>query len=286
MPTPDRRDRFATVDDAEIHYSEWGDADGFPVVCVHGFSRHGRDFDDLAAALAGEDGYRVVCPDVPGRGLSEWSDDPAADYTAEALAASVVGLCEDLGLGSVHWVGTSMGGAMGIRVASGPLRDRIARLVLNDIGPGPVEDGGRREGGERIETYLRDPPALETLRELDDYFVEIYGRRGATGDVQDRTLHSARRTDDGRWTPNYDPDCVGVRFDAYEPRDLWDEWEAVDAPTLLLRGAESDVLSAAETEEMVARRPGTAVVEYPGVGHAPSLSRPEQIDEIAAFLAG
>lgn len=287
MTDANREDRFVTVDGTEIHYSAWGDDDGPPVVCVHGFSRNGRDFDDLAAALAGEYGFRVLCPDVPGRGLSEWSSDPATDYTSEALAASMAGFCDELHLDGLHWVGTSMGGAMGIRVASGALQGRIERLVLNDIGPGPIEPQEEPgEGAERISSYLSNPPTVDTFRELEEYFADIYGDNRVGTDIRHLTLHSARRTDDGGWTPNYDPDIVGTRFEEYEPRDLWDEWDAIAAPTLVLRGAESDVLSEATFEAMVERRPGTEVVEYPGVGHAPSLSPPEQIETVAEFLSG
>ena len=278
-----RRDGLVDVDGTEIHYSAWGDRDADPVVCVHGFSRTGRDFDDLAAALA--DDYRVLCPDVPGRGMSEWSQSPETDYTAAALAGAIEGFVDAVGLDAMRWVGTSMGGAMGIRLAGTTLRDRITHLVLNDIGPGPVEDEGERGGTERIGDYLANPPRVRTLSALEAYFRDVYGANKPNADLRRLALTSARRTDDGDWTPNYDPEIVAVRFDDPEPRDLWDEWEAVRADPLILRGAESDVLSGAELAEMTRRR-DAEVVEYPGIGHAPSLASPEQIAAVSDFLSG
>lgn len=277
-----RTDRFATVDGTEIHYSEWGDRSDPPVVCVHGFSRTGRDFDDLAHALSAE--YWVVCPDVPGRGLSQWSQTPEEDYTSDALAAAITGFADEIGIDEMRWVGTSMGGAMGIRLASGALRDRITHLVLNDIGPGPVAPDPDREAGERISSYLSNPPTVRTLGELEAYFQQIYGGNKPNADIRRLTVTSARRTDDGHWTPNYDPDIVSVRFGDGEPRDLWDEWDRLTAEILVLRGEESDVLSTAELDTM-ADRTDCAVIEYAGVGHAPSLATAEQIDDVTGFLA-
>ena len=278
-----RRDRFASADGTEIHYSEWGDPGDEPVVCVHGFSRTGRDFDDLAHALATEHDYRVLCPDVPGRGMSEWSDAPAEDYTREALASAIAAFCDAVGLTDFRWIGTSMGGAMGIRLAGGDLRERITHLVLNDIGPGPVEEEEEREGSERISSYLNNPPEVGTLQELEAYFRDIYGSNKPDADMRRLTVTSARRTDDGNWTPNYDPDVVGVR-EGDGRRWLWDEWEQVAADVLVLRGAESDILSAATADEMV-EKPDCEAIEYPGVGHAPSLATDEQIGAVADFLA-
>jgi pimeloyl-ACP methyl ester carboxylesterase len=285
--TAARRDRFETVDGLELHYSEWGAGNDETVVCVHGFSRNGRDFDHLAAELAGDHGYRVLCPDVPGRGLSQWSDDPGTDYTSAGLAGYVAGFCEARCPDSFHWVGTSMGGAMGIRLAGGRLRDRIDRLVLNDIGPGAVdEDAGEEtdEGRQRIYDYLSDPPTFDTYTELEAYYREIYDARDEEATDWTRfTLSSSRRTDDGGVTRDYDPEIVEVGFS--EPRgSLWAEYESITADTLVLRGGESDILAAPTATAMTERGPGAELVEFPGVGHAPSLNVPGQVEPVVSFL--
>ncbi|MFC7046722.1 alpha/beta fold hydrolase [Halobacteriaceae archaeon GCM10025711] len=113
-----RSDQFVTVDGTELHYSAWGDEDAPPVVCVHGLSRVGRDFDGLAARL--EDEYRLVCPDMPGRGLSEWADFPEAEYSPEAMSALLVAFVDELDIDTMRWVGTSMGGMLGMGLAAGP----------------------------------------------------------------------------------------------------------------------------------------------------------------------
>lgn len=282
----ERRDRFVTVDGTEIHCSEWGEPDdgGTGVVCVHGFSRNGRDFDALARTLAVEHDRWVVCPDAPGRGLSEWSQTPAETYTEPSLATTLAGLCDELEMETVRWVGTSMGGALGIRVAASHLRDRIDRLVLNDIGPVSVGSDGDREGIERIRDYLSNPPTVRTLSELEEYFRDTYGENRPNTDVRKLTLTSARRTDDGYWTPSYDPAIVDVRFDGHERRDLWDEWNDIEADVFVLRGEESDILSAETLAEMTDRKPTCEAVELSDIGHAPSLTTDDQIDPVVEFV--
>jgi pimeloyl-ACP methyl ester carboxylesterase len=285
----DRRDRLCTVDGLEIHYSEWGEGDGDPVVCVHGFSRNGRAFDTLARALA-EAGFRVLCPDVPGRGLSEWSRDPETDYRPDhpdGLPGYLRGFCEAVVDGNepIRWVGTSMGGALGIRLAGGPLRDRIGRLVVNDIGPGPVDpDPEESTGADHIRQY-RAPPTFRTLGELESYFRERYGDRDPSVDLRHLTVTSARRTEDGAWTHDYDPAIVDAYLAREGPRDLWTEWDGIEAGTFVLRGTETHVLPKSEFEAMRSRGPETAVLELPGVGHAPSLATDEQVEAVVSFLS-
>lgn len=283
-----RRDRFLTVEGLEMHYSEWGDRDGDPVVCVHGFSRNGRAFDALARALAGE-GYRVLCPDVPGRGTSEWSRNPGSDYQPydpDGLPRYLEGFCDALrgdGDEPIRWVGTSMGGALGILLAGGTLRERISHLVVNDIGPGPVGED-RSTGSDHIRQY-RDPPTFRTLGELEAYFEERYGDRDPAVDLRHMTVTSARRTDDGAWTHGYDPAIVDAYLATEGPRDLWTAWDAVEAETLVIRGTETHILPESEFEEMRSRRPEIDVVQYPGVGHAPGLESCEQIRAVTSFLS-
>ncbi len=284
----ERRDRLLTVEGLEIHYSEWGDPDGDPVVCVHGFSRNGRAFDTLARTLADE-GFRVLCPDVPGRGLSEWSTEPERDYRPDdpdGLPRYLRGFCEELvDDETVRWVGTSMGGALGIRLAGGALGDRISHLVVNDIGPGPVDlDPVDSTTSDHIRQY-RDPPTFGTLGELETYFEERYGDRDPSVDLRHMTVTSVRRTDDGTWTHDYDPAIVDAYLAREGPRDLWTEWDAIEAETLVLRGTETQILPESEFEAMRSRGPETAVLELPGVGHAPSLATDEQVEAVVSFLS-
>jgi pimeloyl-ACP methyl ester carboxylesterase len=283
-----RTDRFLTVDGIELHYSAWGDPDDPPVVCVHGLSRVGRDFDALAAAL--EDEYRVVCPDVPGRGWSEWPDDTSA-YTTEAMAERLAGFCDELGFEQVRWVGTSMGGGLGIALAGGALSDRISHLVVNDVSPDPTGDA-EEEALERIVEYVGDPPVVDTVTELESYYRELYeGRFSAMSDEEWTafTLRSARRTDDGGVTRAYDPRILeglgdgGGEEDADEGPDGWSIWESVDAELMVVHGEDSEILPTPVYEEMLERRPDAESLEVDS-GHAPMLDTAEQIEPIRAFL--
>lgn len=281
-----RRDRFVEVDGVELHYSEWGDADAPPLVCVHGLSRVGRDFDPLAERIADE--YRVICPDMPGRALSEWadSDDQAEEwYTAEFMAGLITGFYDELGLESTRYAGISMGGMLGVGLAAGPLSDRISHLLMVDVGPGPAEDESADEGIQRIIDYLTNPPRFDRLTDLEDYFRDVYDTFSPMADDEWRrlTLTSARRGDEGQWLPNYDPRIVEPLLMA-DDGDAWDAWDALDAETFVVKGEHSDILSDATFAEMVERKPDTGTLEVEGCGHVPALNVPEQVDPIRAFL--
>lgn len=283
-PVPESR--FVTVDGVELHYTEWGDPDAEPVVCVHGLSRHARDFDPLGRRLADE--YRLLCPDMAGRGRSEWmpaGGDPGDWYTVDRLAALCEGFCDELALDDVRWIGTSMGGTLGMALAAGSMRERISHLVLNDVGPAPAADEEADEGVDRIVEYLTNPPAFDRLADLEAYFRDVYATFSEMTDREwrDLTVHSARRRDDGRWTPNYDTRIVEPVVTAEPAMDPWELWGAIDAPTFVLKGAESDILADATFAEMRERRDIEALEV--DCGHAPALNVPEQIAPIRAFLA-
>lgn len=275
-----RTDEFVTVDGIELHYSDWGSTNAPPVVCVHGLSRVGRDFDPLARELAGD--YRVVCPDMPGRGLSEWNADY---YTPEAMTALLVEFCDALGFDSVRWVGTSMGGLLGMALAAEPMADRIERLVLNDVGPSPAEDESAEEGIDRIIDYLTNPATFARVSELEAYFRETYATFSEMTDEEWRrlTVTSCRRTDDGTVVQNYDTRIVEPMVTAESETDPWELWESIDAPTLVLRGERSDILAAETFEEMQRRRPEIETVLV-DCGHAPSLNTATQIEPIRALF--
>jgi pimeloyl-ACP methyl ester carboxylesterase len=272
---------YAVCAGREIHYTEWGSGNAQTVIAWHGLARTGRDMDDIAAHLAGR--YRVVCPDTIGRGLSQWSPAPEREYCLDFYAKTAVGLLDGLRIEKCHWLGTSMGGALGIRLAAGALRGRIRRLVLNDIGP---QLGAAAV--ERIRAYAGKPPVFDRMSELEGYFRTIYRPFGLLTEAQWRRLAetSARRTADGRVTPHYDPKMV-LQFE-HHPADYdqWEAYDAIDVPTLCLRGESSDLLLPDVAEAMRRRGPRAQVVTIPGCGHAPALNVPEQFALVERFLNG
>ncbi|OGB76145.1 MAG: hydrolase, partial [Burkholderiales bacterium RIFCSPLOWO2_12_FULL_67_210] len=238
--------------------------------------------DPLAAHLSGL-GHRVICPDTIGRGLSEWSPNPEVEYCLDFYARIATALVDQLGLEAFHWVGTSMGGAIGMVCAAGPLQGRIQRLLLNDIGPKLAD-----AAVERIRSYAGNPASFATVGELEQYFRTIYKPYGFLSDAQWKLLteSSTRRLPNGRVTPHYDPAMV-MQF-THHPGDyeLWDTYDRIHIPVLCLRGADSDLLQADTAEAMRDRGPRALVVTIAGCGHAPALNVPEQLDLVSRFLAG
>jgi pimeloyl-ACP methyl ester carboxylesterase len=273
--------QYIVCEGREIHYTEWGAGNPGTVIAWHGLARTGRDMDDIAAHLSAK--YRVICPDTIGRGLSQWSPTPEKEYCLAFYARTAVSLMDQLGVGEAHWLGTSMGGALGIRLAAGALKGRIRRLILNDIGP---ELGAAAVS--RIRSYAGNPPQFDRMSELEHYFRSIYKPYGWLSDEQWRRLTetSTRRTDEGKVTPHYDPKMV-VQF-IHHPQDYdqWDAWDAIDVPTLCLRGETSDLLLPEVAEAMRSRGPRAVVVTIPGCGHAPALNVPDQFALVERFFNG
>lgn len=265
----------------EIHYMEWGAEHADTVIAWHGLARTGRDMDDLAAHLSQR--WRVICPDTIGRGLSQWSPDPVAEYNLAFYSQLATALVNQLGLERFHWVGTSMGGAIGTVAAAGALRGRIQRLVLNDNGPSLAA-----AAIERIRSYAGSPAAFATVSELEAYFRTVYKPYGWLSDAQWRRLTetSVRRLADGRVTPHYDPAMVQQFISHPDDYELWEEWDRLDLPVLCLRGESSDLLLRETVDAMRERGPRAVVVEIPGCGHAPALNTPEQFALIERFLNG
>jgi pimeloyl-ACP methyl ester carboxylesterase len=263
----------------EIAYSEWGEPDNpRVVVCVHGLTRNGRDFDTLARALA--ESYRVLCPDVVGRGRSDWLKDPA-HYGYPQYLADMNALIARSAVASVDWVGTSMGGLIGMLLAAHSATP-VRRLVLNDVGPFLP-----RSALERIVGYAGDDPRFPDRSALDAYLREIYAPFGPFteaqwGDLVDSTV---RRTPAGDIALAYDPDIVvPMRAAPIEDVDLWKVWDAISCPSLLIRGQRSDVLLAQTADEMTRRGPKARLHEVEGIGHAPSLMSEDQIGLIVDWL--
>lgn len=263
-----------------IAYREWGDARNRDVlVCVHGLTRSSRDFDELARALCGQ--FRVVCPDVAGRGDSDRLAD-AKLYTWTQYVADMVTLIARLDVEAVNWLGTSMGGLIGMALAALP-GNPVARLVLNDASPVIG-----RAALERIGAYVGQERRFETLEEAESYVRTIAAPFGPHSDAQWRFLAETwvRRQEDGSWRPHYDT-RIAEAYRATMPEkdlELWPLYDAVRCPTLLVRGEHSDVVSHQAAAEMTRRGPKAKVAEIRGVGHAPTLLHPDQIAVVRDFL--
>lgn len=287
MSTMHFTSNYVTCAGREIHFTEWGSGQRGTVVAWHGLARTGRDMDELAASLA--DRYRVICPDTIGRGYSQWSPDPGNEYRLAFYAQIAFELFERLGIAQAHWVGTSMGGAIGTVCASGlfqpAMRGRIQSLVLNDNAPRLAAPAI-----ERIRSYAGSPPSFATMAELEAFFRGVYKPYGWLSDAQWRRLAetSARRLPDGRLTPHYDPAMVRQFIDHPADYELWEHYDRLRIPVLLLRGAESDLVLPDAAAEMLTRGPGSLglarVVEVAGCGHAPALNVPEQLDVVRGFI--
>jgi pimeloyl-ACP methyl ester carboxylesterase len=264
-----------------IAYREWGQPDNARiVVCVHGLTRNARDFDDLATALAPT--FRVLCPDMPGRGESDWLRDPN-DYTTPTYLTVLATLLAHAHAERVAWVGTSMGGLLGMVLAAQP-GTPIVRLVVNDIGP-MIEPVALA----RIATYVGLDPLFDSYQALEAHVRAVSAPFGLLSDAQwERLSRSvARQTPDGRWRLKYDPGiAVPFRTAASTPTSLWPVWDAIQCPTLILRGAESDLLSSTTAKAMQERGPRPELIEFAGVGHAPMLLSADQIEPVVRFLLG
>lgn len=263
-----------------IAYLEWGDpANGKVLVCVHGLTRCARDFDTLARAMS--DRYRVVCPDVAGRGDSDWLADPML-YALPQYVADVVTLVARLDVESVDWVGTSMGGLIGMVLAA--QKDTpVARLLLNDAGPVVA-----KASLERIATYLGTQPPLPTIAAAEQLVRVLSAPFGPHSDAEWRILteNVVRRNADGSYRFHYDPRIAEPYRKSMPEKDLelWQYYDAVGCPTLVLRGEHSDLLARETCAQMRERGPRAQVTEIAGVGHAPTLMHADQIRIVREFL--
>jgi len=263
-----------------VSYLEWGDpANERVLVCAHGLTRCARDFDALAGALSGR--YRVVCPDVAGRGDSDWLPDPML-YQLPQYLADMVTLIALLDVENVHWVGTSMGGLIGMALAALP-RTPVTRLLVNDAGPVIS-----RIAIERIGTYVGQAPEFAAFEDAEKYIRTVSAPFGPHSDAEWRFLTEVvvRRNGTGGWRLHYDPKIAEPFRSAIPENDLelWQLWDGISCPTLVLRGAHSDLLARDTCREMERRGPKAKVVEIGGVGHAPTLMHEDQIKLVRDFL--
>jgi len=261
-----------------LAYVAWGERGKRPpVVCVHGLTRTGRDFDRLAAALAGR-GRHVVCPDMPGRGRSERLSNPML-YDVPTYVVACSHLIAAVGAESVDWVGTSMGGLIGLGLASLPGQP-IRRMVLNDVGPFiPAA------ALARIKAYVGADPAFAGHAALEAHLRRVHEDFGPMTEEDWRHLAatSAREAEDGTVRLHYDPAIAAPMPEVAEDLDLWALWDAIGIPMLVLRGERSDLLLP-ETAARMAEKPGVTLHTVPGVGHVPALVDDDQIARVAAFL--
>jgi pimeloyl-ACP methyl ester carboxylesterase len=266
----------------QMHYTEWGQrANPRVVICVHGLTRNCRDFDALAAALEHE--FRLVCPDIAGRGQSEWLADKQHYGLPQYLAdinALLARLTAD-GPREILWVGTSMGGMIGMLLASLP-RTPVKKLVLNDVGTLIP-----KASLERIGQYVGKAPSFSSLAQANAYVRTVSAPFGPLTDAQwdHLTRHNSKQNADGTWTMNYDPG-IAQPFQTGPINDieLWNHYDRIACPTLLLRGANSDLLLKDTALAMTQRGPKARLVEFTGIGHAPMLMAEDQINTVRAFL--
>ena len=286
-------------------YYEWGDADNPDVVmCVHGLTRSGRDFDRLARELAAR--FRVICPDVAGRGLSDWLPLPML-YAVPQYLSDIVTLIARLQPQTLRWVGTSMGGLIGLGLSGAIAQSRghgdrlppaqkhralpstgmrMQRMVINDVGP-RIEPLSLL----RIGQYLAEPVAFDSFEQAVSYVKSV---STSFGQLTDELWHEFARyvyvNVDGKWVKHYDP-AIAIPFASMSAEAskqgeqlLWQAWDTIDYPVMVLRGQDSDLLSRATLDEMLKRQPWARAKTFSGVGHAPSLMVSEQIGVVMEFL--
>lgn len=275
------RSLYVPVAGHEIHVTEWGDPSAPAIIMWHGLARHGRDFDTAARALSTL--YHVVCPDTIGRGLSSWSSNPAQDYTALVYCGHALALMEHFRLERVRWVGTSMGGLIGMALAGTPATaGRIERLVINDVGPRP-----NLAAIERIKAYVTQVPEFASLSRFEAFLRVAYAPFGKLTDAEWRHMAetSARRRENGNFSAHYDPAAMQVFAESDTDFDIWALYDAITCPTLVVRGAESDLLAPELADAMTTRGSKAQLFTVPGCGHAPMLNTTDQIAVLKGFLA-
>lgn len=261
----------------KIAYTDWGDSPKI-IICMHGLTRNGRDFDYLAENLSNN--YRIICPDLPGRGASEKFNNPRF-YNQAQYAADATSLIARTNAQSIIWIGTSLGGALGMYLAS--LQNTpIKALVLNDIGPVIS-----KIGISRISKYANKELIFATMDDVENYLRRAYNTSEEVTDEQWRQLaKSSVYKLDGQYTLAYDPNAGnGLRKWWIGDIKLWSWWSKIQCPVLVLRGARSDILLPETVARMQTEGPDTTVFEIPGCGHAPMLMTRDQIDMIQNWLS-
>ncbi len=284
MPQPDREGWVSSVSKRGFHriaYVEWGDPSSDRVaVCVHGLSRQGRDFDRLASAMARQ-GWRVICPDLAGRGRSGWLRDPQ-EYNLPQYAMDLTTIIARLGVPSVDWIGTSLGGLIGM-VLAGQENSPIRRLVVNDIGPFLPW-----QALHRLANSVRNAPlSFPDLASATNHYRTVLAPFGQLSydEWEHLARHSVTEAKGGIWRKLCDPEITAAfRPGLFFNLSLWSYWDTIRCPTLVLRGAASDLLLPSTANDMTRRGPRADLVEFPNCGHAPALMDELQISAVVNWL--
>lgn len=283
IPTPPRAGSFLSLGPSGFHriaFTEWGDQRGRKAtICVHGLTRNGRDFDVLAEALSANG--RVVCPDVAGRGASDWLPEPQ-DYIYPTYLGDMAGLMSHIDAERVDWVGTSMGGLIGMMLAATP-GTPIRRLVINDIGPFVP-----KEALVRLSGYVGASPTFDGLDAAEAYLRDVHAPFGELTDEQWQHLAKISTTQAaaGQLQLHYDPAIADIfSRGPIEDIDLWSVWDRIECPVLVIRGENSDLLRAETAADMTSRGPKAELLTVPGCGHAPALMSADQVDAIVEWLS-
>lgn len=282
---PDSRDNYYLGLSNEgfhrLYYREWGDPDNKnTVVCVHGLTRISHDFDEIAQALSKD--YRVVCPDVVGRGNSDWFGNKE-HYNITQYCADINALIAHLHVDNIHYIGTSMGGLIGMILAS-MSHTPIQSLLLNDVGPFI-----KRSELQTMGEYVGRAPIFATREELYDYYATIYGGSCALlskKQIKQMARYSSFKTNGG-YRLHYDPK-IGDAFRkhyTYFNFELWKYWEEIECPVMVLRGSESTFLTSDITEKMMTTHEDIEVVEVPKAGHTPLMKTASEINIVQNFLS-
>jgi pimeloyl-ACP methyl ester carboxylesterase len=268
----------------QIYYSDWGPLNGQPLICVHGLTGNGFDFDYLAQDLI-QHGYRVIGVDLPGRGRSDFLQDPM-DYNYDQYVQDLNGLLDHLKMnepGRVDWLGVSLGGLLGMRIA-GVIGTPIRRIIINDVGPTVA-----KPALDFIYNVISQKYTFDTVKDLE---LRMRATRGLTwGPVTDEQWkhmaeHNARATDEGLITYAYDPNIAHVfKVAPIGDFDLWKSWDAMKVPVLLIQGAMSVLLTNDLIKDMEQSGPDFDLVIFEGCGHVPSLMAPDQIEVIRQWLS-
>ncbi len=284
MPLPDRHGWVSSISKRGFHrvaYVEWGDpASDRVAICVHGLSRQGRDFDLLALAMARQ-GWRVICPDLVGRGRSGWLRDPQ-EYNLPQYAMDLTTIIARLGVPSVDWIGTSLGGLIGM-VLAGQEHSPIRRLVVNDIGPYLPW-----QALHRLANSVRNAPLkFPDLASATNHYRTVLAPFGqlTSGEWEHLARHSVTEANGGGWRKLCDPEIAAAfRPGLFFNLSLWSYWDTIRCPTLVLRGANSDLLLSSTAKDMTRRGPRADLVEFPNCGHAPALLDELQISTVVNWL--
>ena len=270
---------FVPIEDHEIHVCEWGDPSKPALVMWHGLARTGRDFDELAEAFSSE--WFVLCPDTIGRGLSSWGTE--ADYSVSNYAGLAVKLLDAYGIERAGWIGTSMGALIAMWIAAGEDAERLDWFVINDIGPDVPQDALDRI----LEYAAGDPPRIPTVAKAEAALRTVYAPFGPASDAfwQRMARTSVRRLPDGALTIHYDPAMTAMMTTHRAELSVWDRWERITCPVHLCVGATSDILPRDQAERMRQTGPKPEITWWEECGHAPTLSRPADIDIVRDIVA-